>query len=172
MRSKGTYVLAPMIDSLNHKSTVPTDLDYDSLRQRFRLRLGQGYKAGEQVCAWVWVGLVDVAACVVWCGVTLPVRCTRLAHSNPIQTPKPQVLMSYGAKSNDDLVMYYGFVEPDSPADVFEFGDMLAWLKQRRSGVVNDDRVQTMYSKGLQDAVRCVLSIVCRRVEGNDGRNW
>lgn len=85
IRSKGTYVLAPMIDSLNHKSTVPTDLDYDSLRQRFRLRLGQGYKAGEQVCAWVWVGLVDVAACLVWCGVTLPVRCTRLAHSNPIQ---------------------------------------------------------------------------------------
>lgn len=65
--------------------------------------------------------------------------------------------MSYGAKSNDDLVMYYGFVEPDAQADVFEFGDMLAWLQERRAGVVNDDRVQTMYSKGLQDAVRCVF---------------
>lgn len=65
--------------------------------------------------------------------------------------------MSYGAKSNDDLVMYYGFVEPDNPADAFKFGDMLAWLQQRRGSVVNDDRLQTLYSKGLQDAVRCVL---------------
>jgi hypothetical protein len=109
-----------MIDSLNHKSTVATDLDYDSLRQRFRLRLGQGYGAGQQV------------------------------------------FMSYGAKSNDDLVMYYGFVEPDAAADVFEFGDMLAWLRERRGAMVNDDRVQTMYSKGLQDAVRCVAWRVWR----------
>jgi len=111
-----------MIDSINHQSTVPTDLDYDSLRQRFRLRLGQGYKAGQQV------------------------------------------LMSYGSKSNDDLVMYYGFVEPNAPADVFEFGDLLAWLTERRAGVVNDDRLQTMFSKGLQDAVRCVsLALSCLR---------
>lgn len=76
--------------------------------------------------------------------------------------------MSYGAKSNDDLVMYYGFVEPDAAADVFEFGDMLAWLQGRRAGVVNDDRLQTMYSKGLQDAVRCVDRLIdrsCRVVD-------
>lgn len=129
MRTKGTYVLAPMIDSLNHKSTVATDLDYDSLRQRFRLRLGAGYRAGEQV------------------------------------------FMSYGAKSNDDLVMYYGFVEPDAGADVFEFGDMLAWLQERRAGVVNDDRLQTMYSKGLQDAVRCVGE-TCRGGGGGGDGVW
>lgn len=74
--------------------------------------------------------------------------------------------MSYGAKSNDDLVMYYGFVEPDAQADVFEFGDMLAWLQERRAGVVNEDRVQTMYSKGLQDAVRCVCVYVYMCVYG------
>lgn len=131
-RSKGTYVLAPMIDSLNHKSTVPTDLDYDSLRSRFRLRLGQGYRAGEQV------------------------------------------FMSYGAKGNDDLVMYYGFVEPDSAADAFEFGDLLAWLQEHRGGAVNDDRLQTMYSKGLQDAVRCVCFRVCLGgvQRGGDGETW
>ncbi len=112
VKSKGTYVMAPMIDSLNHQSTVPTDLDYDSLRQRFRLSIGEGFKAGEQV------------------------------------------FMSYGAKSNDDLVLHYGFVEPDAAADVYEFGDLLGWLVEKKAEVVNDDRVQTMFSKGLQDSVR------------------
>lgn len=111
-RSKGTYVLAPMIDSLNHKTTITTDLDYDSIRQRFRLSVDAPFKKDEQV------------------------------------------LMSYGAKSNDDLVLYYGFVENDNPADIFEFGDMLGWLLEHRSNIVNDDRVQTLFSKGLQDAVR------------------
>lgn len=111
-RSKGTYILAPMIDSLNHRSTVPTDLDYDSIRQRFRLSLGVGYKKGEQV------------------------------------------FMSYGSKNNDDLLLHYGFVEADAAADVFEFGDLLGWLVEKRAGVVNDDRVQTLFSKGLQENVR------------------
>lgn len=111
-KSKGTYILAPMIDSLNHRSTVPTDLDYDSIRQRFRLSLGVGYKKGEQV------------------------------------------FMSYGSKNNDDLLLHYGFVEADAPSDVFEFGDLLTWLVEKRAGVVNDDRVQTLFSKGLQENVR------------------
>lgn len=111
-RSKATYVLAPMIDSLNHRSTVPTDLDYDSVRQRFRLSLGEDFKAGQQV------------------------------------------FMSYGDKSNDDLLFHYGFVEVDAAADVFEFGDLLDWLLENRAGIVNDDRVQTLFSKGLQENVR------------------
>lgn len=111
-RSKGTYILAPMIDSLNHRSTVATDLDYDSIRQRFRLSLGEGYKAGEQV------------------------------------------FMSYGSKNNDDLLLHYGFVEADAAADVFEFGDLLGWLVEKKAQVVNDDRVQTLFSKGLQDNVK------------------
>lgn len=101
-----------MIDSLNHRSTVLTDLDYDSLRQKFRLRLGESYKAGTQV------------------------------------------FMSYGLKGNDDLVLHYGFVEVENPADVYEFGDLLTWLQEKRAAVVNDDRIQTLFSKGLQDAVK------------------
>ena len=62
--------------------------------------------------------------------------------------------MSYGQKSNDDLVLHYGFVESDSKADVFEFADLLGWLTSRKTNVVNDDRVQTLFSKGLQDAVK------------------
>ena len=118
LKSKGTYVLAPMIDSLNHKTTIKTDLDYDSIRQRFRLGVDIPFKKGEQV------------------------------------------FMSYGPKSNDDLVLYYGFVESDNPSDIFEFGDMLQWLVEHRSNVVNDDRVQILFSKGLQDAVRYVYYIL------------
>jgi hypothetical protein len=42
-------VLAPLIDSVNHRSSVPTDIDFDSLRGRFRVKVARDYKAGEQV---------------------------------------------------------------------------------------------------------------------------
>lgn len=48
-RSKGTYVMAPMVDSINHVSTLPTEVEFDSLRQRFKIKVNKAFQKGEQV---------------------------------------------------------------------------------------------------------------------------
>jgi hypothetical protein len=69
--------------------------------------------------------------------------------------------MSYGVKSNDDLLLNYGFVESDNQGDVFEFPDLLGWVKQRRGQVINTDRLEELFTKGLEDSVRCGLLSPC-----------
>ena len=48
-KPEATYLLAPMIDSLNHRTEVPTDLEFDSMGQNLKLKLAKAYKTGEQV---------------------------------------------------------------------------------------------------------------------------
>jgi hypothetical protein len=48
---------------------------------------------------------------------------------------------------------FYGFVEEDDPFDTFQFEDLLAWV-ERTQPRVNQDRVNLLYSKGLQDKIR------------------
>ena len=38
-----------------------------------------------------------------------------------------QVFISYGARSNDQLLQYYGFVEPDNPCDVYVMPPLREW---------------------------------------------
>lgn len=38
-----------------------------------------------------------------------------------------QVYISYGTRSNDQLLQYYGFVEPDNPHDVYVMPPLRAW---------------------------------------------
>lgn len=49
MRTKGTYVMAPMIDSVNHVSSLGTEVEFDSLRQRFKLKVQRAFNRGDQV---------------------------------------------------------------------------------------------------------------------------
>ncbi|KAF8066315.1 SETD4 [Scenedesmus sp. PABB004] len=41
-----------------------------------------------------------------------------------------QVFISYGAQTNDSLMQFYGFAEPDNPADVYVMTSLLKWLEQ------------------------------------------
>jgi hypothetical protein len=33
-----------------------------------------------------------------------------------------KVFISYGKQSNDRLLQYYGFIDPDNPHDIYDFG--------------------------------------------------
>lgn len=83
---------------------------------------------------------------------TLPQRSGAIKHDK--SGGAVQVFMSYGSKANDDLLINYGFVETDNAADTFEFPDLLAWMLQHRPDVINKDRTETLFSKGLQDFVK------------------
>lgn len=41
---------------------------------------------------------------------------------------REQVFVSYGSKCNDDLLLFYGFVESNSPANCVEESDILQWI--------------------------------------------
>lgn len=41
--------------------------------------------------------------------------------------PGEQLYISYGARSNDQLLQYYGFVEPDNPHDVYVMPPLRNW---------------------------------------------
>ena len=48
-RSKGTYVMAPMVDSVNDVSSLPAEVEFDSLRQRCKVKVDKAFQRGEQV---------------------------------------------------------------------------------------------------------------------------
>lgn len=50
LKNEGGYVLAPVIDSVNHDSKLETSLGFDGLRQEFTLAVDKAFKSGEQVC--------------------------------------------------------------------------------------------------------------------------
>ena len=52
-----------------------------------------------------------------------------------------QVLITYGNRSNDDLLQYFGFVEPQNPFDVYTISSPVAKLQDilQHTGVQQDD---------------------------------
>ena len=50
-----------------------------------------------------------------------------LASSTDATTPGTEVCISYGARSNDQLLQFYGFVEPDNPHDVYVMPPLREW---------------------------------------------
>jgi len=148
-----------MIDSLNHRTEVPTDLEFDSVGQQLKLVIAKPYKAGEQVrvegkekanqgkgerarkierhgkCCM----LPSLNTVGVWLLCSFVVCCLK-------------VFMSYGRKSNDELLQFYGFIEMDNPADSFVFPDLLAWLGRQDPIVI--EREEKLAAKGLTEAVR------------------
>lgn len=63
-----------------------------------------------------------------------------------------QVSTSYGSKKpNDDLLLSYGFVADRQRRRRVRVPDLLAWMLPHRPDVINKDRTETLFSKGLQD---------------------
>ncbi|KAG5181698.1 hypothetical protein JKP88DRAFT_199774 [Tribonema minus] len=81
-------------------------------------------------------------------------------------SPGSEVLISYGQRSNDHLLQYYGFVEKDNPHDVYELEDVvpkaIAHLTEagsfdssqatilEKSGLAKGGETLTYCKKGLQ----------------------
>lgn len=50
-----------------------------------------------------------------------------LASSTDATAPGTEICISYGARSNDQLLQFYGFVEPDNPHDVYVMPPLREW---------------------------------------------
>ncbi|KAK9803825.1 hypothetical protein WJX73_004109 [Symbiochloris irregularis] len=73
------HTLVPVVDFMNHRTGVPSDVAYEYFEDRMVARCKIPYKKGEQV------------------------------------------FISYGdEQTNDSLLQFYGFVEPDCPGDIYQ----------------------------------------------------
>jgi len=81
-----------------------------------------------------------------------------------------QVFISYGKRSNDQLLQYYGFVERNNPHDVFQILDLAQAVKEAMPGVTADQMILareeaggggggTATSDGQDDAPACYLTL-------------
>jgi len=102
-KQKNEMVLLPMIDSLNHQTTVKTNLGFNPLQNTFTISMDKEYRKSEQV------------------------------------------FMSYGEKTNDELLQFFGFVEQNNPADTFAFP---------LSEYVNEEKAALIERQGLGQALR------------------
>lgn len=90
-------------------------------------------------------------------------------------TPGEEVFISYGAKGNDELGLFYGVVEALNPASVVHVLDLLEWTTKRLGKLVGNgigldpapggQRSQILNRVGLLDSVPHVLGI---RADGAD----
>jgi len=64
-----------------------------------------------------------------------------------------ELFISYGARSNDQLLQYYGFVEEDNPHDVYVMPPLREWdidaLEKACGRVFNSGRLQKLEKAGL-----------------------
>lgn len=74
------FAMCPVIDMINHSSSVQSEVSYQYFSDRFTVECGRKFRRGEQA------------------------------------------LISYGGKSNDQLLLYYGFAEEGNPNDSYVLG--------------------------------------------------
>ncbi|CAM9339552.1 unnamed protein product [Chrysoparadoxa australica] len=67
--------------------------------------------------------------------------------------PGEQVFISYGSRSNDYLLQYYGFVEDDNPNDVYEMTSLLEKVAAALPGV-DEERLALVLKSDLAGAAR------------------
>lgn len=53
--------------------------------------------------------------------------------------PDEEVLISYGSKSNDDLLFFYGFVEGSNPANAVKIPDFREWIMDLSNAGIDTD---------------------------------
>ncbi|KAL6755314.1 hypothetical protein V8C86DRAFT_2679007 [Haematococcus lacustris] len=70
-----------------------------------------------------------------------------------------EVFISYGGnQTNDSLLQYYGFTEPDLPGDCYCMTRMMAWLEAEQ-GPVAPWRLDALRQAGLMEAVSSVTLV-------------
>ncbi|KXZ50177.1 hypothetical protein GPECTOR_17g814 [Gonium pectorale] len=67
-----------------------------------------------------------------------------------------QVFISYGTQSNDSLMQYYGFAEPNNPADAYVMSDMLRWAGAL-GRPVGRERLEALKASSLATSLKQVV---------------
>ena len=108
------YVLCPVVDMINHDSSVASDVSYEYFTDTFAVSAGPA-RAGEQL------------------------------------------LISYGSRSNDQLLQYYGFVEANNPNDAYVFSQEEFLLALNAAAPYDGGRLQALRAAELTDASAAVV---------------
>jgi hypothetical protein len=127
------YVLCPGIDLFNHMSTCMSDVSYNYFWDCFELRVGKAPPTAVTMEKTTEQGIQQQPTPVQSpiSAQALTPAATPTAKYTPVPSqqqsdlsylPGEQVFISYGKQSNDRFLQYYGFVEPDNPNDVYDFG--------------------------------------------------
>ncbi len=78
------------------------------------------------------------------------------SHSPP-PLPPAQVFISYGTEqTNDSLLQYYGFVEPDCPKDQYVLTRALQWLPAHVPPAQLEPRLRQLEQANLKQALEKV----------------
>lgn len=106
------YVICPVIDMCNHKSTGTTaNVAYEFFADAYSLSMTQPATNGEEI------------------------------------------FISYGSRSNDQLLQYYGFVETDNPHDVYIMPPLREWdiaaLEKKCGSAFAAGRLEKLERAGL-----------------------
>ena len=126
--AKEEYVMAPLIDSFNHKTRARSFLDFSSVNQQLVLK----------------VQATDTAS-----------TSTTTTTTTPLQDfqgdPTKELFISYGRKTNDELLQFFGFVESDNPVDTFIFDNVVQKLQNKFT--FDSERIAKLKSKDLFNKV-------------------
>jgi len=139
------YILSPVIDFCNHKSSVQSDVSFEYFYDQYALRT-QGCAKGDAL------------------------------------------FINYGRRSNDQLLMYYGFIEADNPYEehllaesgvgelIEEYSNLLPrnFSKERTEMLMESNLLElgkVVYSRdGLNTNAKIVLrALLCTAEEFGDG---
>jgi hypothetical protein len=102
-KKKQTYVICPLIDMANHRSEASREGGEECLQADVSFEFfGNAYSLALE---------------------SSPSSSSSSSSGNP----KKEVYISYGPRSNDQLLQYYGFVEPDNAHDVYLMPPLREW---------------------------------------------
>jgi hypothetical protein len=102
-KKKQAYVICPLIDMANHRSEAS--------------REGGGEECLQADVSFEFFGNAN----------SLALESAPSFSSSSSGSPKKEVYISYGPRSNDQLLQYYGFVEADNAHDVYLMPPLREW---------------------------------------------
>mmetsp|Transcript_11782 Transcript_11782/g.15376 ORF Transcript_11782/g.15376 Transcript_11782/m.15376 type:complete len:516 (+) Transcript_11782:46-1593(+) len=106
------YAMCPMIDFINHKSSIESDVSYNYFKDHFAVFTKNDFETGDQV------------------------------------------YISYGKKSNDYLLQYYGFVEQNNPYDDYTLTSLPTFIqKAAEEGKIDSTRLALVEKAGLLESL-------------------
>jgi hypothetical protein len=112
--------LLPVIDSINHHSSIPTHMYWQQVHAFHDLALYILFASAAVTTQNLTIFHRHALICVQDGALAVAVDVSYDTGDH--------VFVSFGAKSNDDLLQYYGFVERDNSADCYVLADLHSYM--------------------------------------------
>ena len=149
MKKNMEYIMAPLIDSFNHKTRAISKLDFSSVKQELVLNVYREEGKADNDKAQQQGNRDD------------------------------ELFISYGEKTNDELLQFFGFVETNNPVDSYLFenvverltsADIYTGASVSDSREQREERIMKLKSKG-EDLFNAVNELHFKRILLPQGNN-